>query len=86
MDFGTTHIFKSFSSSKDREKWWIGRLVKVKKNLNTMFMKTPSPDEIGLVIGIQHTGIGYHLNVFFVSFNACSWIMTNDVYSMPDRF
>ena len=86
MDFGDTHIFKTFSGPKDREKWWVGRLVKVKNTFNTMYMKTPSPDEIGLVVGIQHTGIGYHLKVFFASSNASSWVMTSDVYSMPDRF
>jgi len=85
MHFGNTHVFMTFIDHKDREQWWLGRLVKVKNTFNTMYMKTPSPDDIGLVTGVQQSPIGYHLRVFFTLHSVSSWLLDSDVYSLPDR-
>jgi hypothetical protein len=84
-NFGDTHVLKSFKSFKEKEKWWTGRLIMVKKTMNNLYIKTPSLDEVGIVIGIQETTIGCHLEVFFSASNATSWMITSDVYSQTDK-
>ncbi len=83
--FGNIHAFKRFKSFKERENWWLGRLVKVKETLNTIYIKTPAINEIGIVIKIQETAIGCHLEVFFSTSESTSWIMDRDVYSQEDK-
>ena len=83
--FGDTHILKSFESFKEKEEWWTGRLITIKKTMNNLYIKTPSPDEVGIVIRVQETTIGCHLEVFFSVSSATSWIVTSDVYSQTDK-
>lgn len=83
--FGDTHVFKSFKTFKEKKEWWIGRLVMIKQTLNTLYMKTPSLEEVGIVVRVQETSIGCHLEVHYPSSGAKSWIMTNDVYSQTDK-
>ena len=84
-DFGDTHVFKSFKTLGQKEDWWVGRLVMIKKTLNNLYIKTPSPDEIGIVLRVQETDIGCHLEVYFSASSATSWVMTSDVYSQTDK-
>ena len=84
-DFGDTHIFKSFKTFKEKETWWVGRLVRVKQTLNTLYMKTPSLEEVGIVVQVLETSVGCHLEVYYAPSGAKSWILTSDVYSQTDK-
>ena len=83
--FGTAHVFKGFKTFEEKESWWVGRLVKVKRTINTIYMKSPSIDEVGIVVQILETSVGCHLEVHYASSGAKSWVLTSDVYSQTDK-
>jgi len=48
-------------------------------------MKSPSIDEVGIVVQILETSVGCHLEVHYASSGAKSWVLTSDVYSQTDK-
>lgn len=84
--FGTEHLLNfSARTEVEKEKWWVGRLVKVRITTNTMYINFPNASDVGIVIQYQKTTIGDHIKVYFPAVEKSSWLMSNDVYSKGDK-
>ena len=84
--FGVEHLHNfSAKTEKEKEEWWVGRLVRVRLTTNTMYINFPSENDIGIVIKYQKTTIGGHIKIYFSVVEKSSWIMTSDVYSYGDK-
>ena len=85
MKFNNQHLLKSFDHQAHRHEWWSGRLVKIKKTINTLYINTPPEDEIGIVVEFQETSVGQHVKVYFTSFNKSTWVLVTDVYTQEEK-
>ena len=73
MKFNKRHLFNKHRSIEERKNWWLGRLVRVESNTETLHMKTPLT-EVGLVSAYVETSIGQYAKVYFGSIEESSWI------------
>ena len=79
--FDEQHLFMNFSSKEEREKWWVGRLIKIKYEIDSLFFELQK-DEMGIVLSLK---AGNSVNAFFFSLNGEQEVLMANIYSQTDK-
>ena len=84
--FSISHLINTpFETEEEKSEWWVGRLVKVRRTTNTMFINFPSENDIGVVTNFQATVAGDHIKIYFPAVEKSSWLMVRDVLAKEDK-
>lgn len=86
-NWGYSHLKLSFKDYEEKEKWWLGRLAKIRTALSELLILGVPEGEIGIVVALYdlEADPDSYVKISFPSIETETWVKTINVKTQEEE-